>query len=187
MAWPKGRPFTDEHRSRLSAAQKGRVITWGAKISEAKRGRTAPRRSVEDRFWPKVDKTDGCWLWRSAIDTSGYGVMSSPEGKLYAHRVSYELANGPVPEGLEVRHACDVRACVNPGHLSVGTRADNVQDMVSRGRTPGGPHRGATHCIRGHAFTPENTRIRTDGKRRSCRACDRERMAAHRSVSLSPG
>lgn len=182
MAWPKGRPFSAEHRANLSAAQKGRVITWGAKISAANRGRIRPRRSVEDRFWPKVEKSAGCWLWRAAIDTTGYGVMNAGGRKAYAHRVSFELAHGPIPDGLEVLHSCDVRPCVNPDHLSVGTRTDNMQDAKAKGRESGGPYRGATHCVRGHAFTPENTRIRTDGKRRSCRSCNRDRMAAHRAL-----
>ena len=92
---------------------------------------------VEDRFWAKVDKSGDCWLWTAGTMPRGYG-MFTPHGRgsqTYAHRFSYELVNGPVPEGMVVRHTCDVRNCVNPSHLDVGTQADNLRDMKERGRS----------------------------------------------------
>ena len=143
------------------------------------------RKTLAERFWTKVQvgTPDECWLWIAAIDTTGYGVIN--EGgrgrKLYAHRVSYDLNVGPIPEGLELLHACDVRACVNPAHLSVGTRADNLQDASAKGRLVG-RYSGMTHCTRGHEFTPENTRLRRRaGGGRSCRTCDRDRMRIRRA------
>ncbi|HEX2600092.1 MAG TPA: HNH endonuclease signature motif containing protein [Terriglobales bacterium] len=73
----------------------------------------------------------GCWIWTSALDRDGYGVMSYSKK---AHRVSYELHVGPIPAGMSVCHRCDVRCCVNPGHLFLGSSADNTRDMVLKGR-----------------------------------------------------
>lgn len=77
----------------------------------------------------------GCWLWLQGATGAGYGVWH-PSGTVHkaAHVLSYELANGPVPRGLMVRHTCDVRLCVNPDHLVVGTPAQNTQDAIRRGR-----------------------------------------------------
>lgn len=96
-------------------------------------------KSIAARFWPKVDRrgADECWPWLASKDRHGYGHISAGRrGKspLKAYRVSYELANGPIPEGLHVRHTCDNPHCVNPAHLLVGTAADNVADRMNRGR-----------------------------------------------------
>jgi len=84
----------------------------------------------------------GCWLWLGLIREGpryGYGDMKMPTGKRggkarRAHRVSYEAFKGPIPEGMIVRHKCDVRCCVNPDHLVLGTHADNDADARARGR-----------------------------------------------------
>lgn len=90
---------------------------------------------LTDRFWSKVEKQDGCWLWRGCVRSDGYGAIYVG-GALHmerAHRVSVYLHTGRFPSGV-VLHACDVRLCVNPAHLSVGTQADNVRDMIRKGR-----------------------------------------------------
>jgi hypothetical protein len=80
-----------------------------------------------------VERTEsGCWLWTGLIGTNGYGRYG--KGNKYAHRLSYEYFVGPIPEGLFVCHHCDVRPCVNPAHLFVGTVKDNAQDMMAKGR-----------------------------------------------------
>src|SRR6185312_3528319 len=100
-----------------------------------------PVRTTAERFWEKVRKTETCWLWTGAGNSNGYGVFRS--GKMgTAHRFSWELHNGPIPEGLCVLHRCDVRRCINPEHLFLGTKGDNLKDMYAKGRAPIGEKHG---------------------------------------------
>jgi hypothetical protein len=92
------------------------------------------RKSVADRFWSKVDKSDTCWIWRGATANKGYGSFRHKDKSRGAHAVAYELTYGPIPKGMCVMHSCDNPPCVNPAHLSLGTKADNTADMMKKGR-----------------------------------------------------
>lgn len=97
-----------------------------------------------ERFWPKVDECGlgECWEWTARRHKQGYGLLSEWDGsrrsRLLAHRVSWEIANGPIPAGLHVLHHCDNPPCVNPAHLFLGTQVDNNLDKHRKGRTPCG-------------------------------------------------
>lgn len=106
-------------------------------------------RPMEDRFWPKVDRSGDCWLWLGSRNQAGYGRIGRPGRGLpaeYAHRYSWQLANGPIPAGMEICHTCDTPPCVRPDHLFLGTHRDNARDMTAKGRNVGTrfmpPHRG---------------------------------------------
>lgn len=86
------------------------------------------------RFWSKVNTTAECWTWHGARNIQGYGQFSVEGRMRLAHRVSEEMARGALPSGLCVLHHCDNPPCVRPDHLFRGTRADNMRDMVAKGR-----------------------------------------------------
>jgi hypothetical protein len=91
-----------------------------------------------DRFWRYVNKTDGCWLWTGGSRSKkGYGQIGGG-GKgakhILAHRLSYEIHKGQIPEGMVVMHSCDNPSCVNPDHLSVGTQSQNILEAFAKGR-----------------------------------------------------
>ena len=88
-------------------------------------------------YYTAIDAGTGCWLWRGTIHF-GYGKICINGKNCRAHRLSWERHNGPIPEGLLVCHKCDVRHCINPSHLFIGTQKDNIQDASQKGSKPQG-------------------------------------------------
>jgi hypothetical protein len=104
------------------------------------------RRPVADRFFEKVRKTSGCWYWSAAVNNKGYGQMLISKTPRHivalAHRISWELAYGAVPEGMGVLHKCDTPTCVNPAHLFLGDQRINMADAKAKGRMALGESNG---------------------------------------------
>ena len=146
--------------------------------------------TVEDRFWSKVDKNGltpahrpelgPCWMWTGGKMTSGYGLFYLNGTWTGAHRFSYELANDPIPDGMDLDHLCHPgdgscaedkkcphRLCVNPVHLEPVIRLENLE----RGNTFVARNRAVTCCPQGHEYTPENTRIRIAASGNGSRHC----------------
>lgn len=126
-----------------------------------------PDRPAEmDRFWAKVDKTDGCWNWTGSGNVYGTFRFDGESGP--AHRFAYERLIGPIPDGLHIDHLCNNQRCVNPAHLEPVTRSENERRKYG------------DRCKRGHEFTPENTYIRPGRGTRSCKTCQRYRDDKYR-------
>jgi hypothetical protein len=126
---------------------------------------------LEQRFWSKVERgsPDECWSWTAGLSAAGYGRFLRDGGNRLAHRISYELTKGRIPDGLTLDHLCSNRACVNPAHLEPVTLSENGR-RAAFGRVPAEPR---TSCARGHPFDERNTGWeRKHGKPyRFCRAC----------------
>lgn len=129
---------------------------------------------LPDSFWDKVfpDPNTGCWLWAGAIAATGYGVYKGYAGQRRPHRITLWLETGLL--GADARHGCQQRSCLNPDHLSWGSRSDNLRDSVRDGT-----HVWAnkTHCPSGHEYNEENTRMY--GGRRYCKPCNRIQVSKY--------
>lgn len=126
--------------------------------------------NIED-FWSKVEKTEsGCWLWVGKVDKDGYGTIHYGKYRR-AHRLSYELLKGNIPEGLVIDHLCRNRACVNPTHLEPVTNHENLM----RGSTIAANNLQKTHCRNGHLLAGDNLdRGKQNKGWRLCKTCRRE-------------
>lgn len=142
-------------------------------------GSTAP--SQAERFWPRVNKTETCWLWTGFTNDSGYGAFSSDGKAVRAHRWAYEDLFGPIPEGLVLDHLCRTPSCVNPSHLEPVTSDENLERGWGR-RVKSG---WVNSCINGHEYTPENTYTNTQGRSvcRTCSAASRRRYEQKRTAA----
>lgn len=141
-------------------------------------------KTLQERFWPKVDKSGECWNWTGVLGGGGYGYISvgGRTGRdLRAHRVSYEWAHGPIPDGLEIDHLCQNKRCVNPDHLEAVTKSENQLRW----------REGRATCNHGHPLSAETYRAVPSENHRRCIVCRnqahnlyrRERRAAMRGAA----
>lgn len=129
-----------------------------------------PPPSPLERLLDRIDFTESCWLWTGTTNGVGYGLLSSNNKKVYAHRFSYEWFVGPIPAGLTLDHLCRVTRCVNPDHLEPVTNRENIL----RGTGFAAKNSVKTHCPQGHLYDEENTYHHPNGDGRKCRACARQ-------------
>lgn len=130
---------------------------------------------AEKRFMDKVsmEALTGCWIWTGARQRA-YGKIRVFYRDVRAHRFSWEMHKGPIPEGMDVLHHCDNPLCVNPNHLFIGSQRDNMDDMNRKGRGRHGQHnREKTHCHNGHPLSGENLYVPPSGYGRYCKECRR--------------
>lgn len=134
----------------------------------------------QERISPEPNT--GCWLWTGNMTSSGYGRHYGHSGRyVTTHRVLYEIANGAVPEGLDLDHLCRTRACVNPDHLEPVTRAENLR----RSPLVGHVRPEQTHCKSGHPLSGNNLRIDKASGWRKCRACSANWSRAYQARKAS--
>ncbi len=136
--------------------------------------------SIEERFWPKVQKTESCWLWTGGLSDTGYGSISM-NGKIdNAHRVAWKLMRGPIPAGMQLDHLCRVRHCVNPDHLEIVTRRTNIL----RGLGQSAIYARRETCGKGHPLKDPNLyHTKSRPNTRICKVCFLERRARYLNKS----
>jgi hypothetical protein len=114
------------------------VIREAVVLSSAKEFLREAQTYVARRFWKQAaGYGDACWTWQGVVNAQGYGVIIVSAKRWLAHRLCYSLVYGEIPDGMQVQHTCDLRPCVNPSHLKLGTPQDNMDDMKARGRGHG--------------------------------------------------
>lgn len=141
-----------------------------------------------DRFWAKVEKTDTCWWWRGATRAKpngkpGYGAVLWGGKKYSTHRISYEMAYGPIPVGLCVCHRCDNPLCVRPDHFFLGTHRENAEDRTRKGRQARGDTNGYAKLTSANVVQMRAMYARGDGTMREIGArFGVDRATAHQAI-----
>lgn len=130
--------------------------------------------SVYERLMKySAENADGCRVWTRSVTHDGYGRLRVGGKMIGAHRVMYEIFNGPIPPAMYVCHHCDNPRCVNPEHLFLGTNRDNIIDAMKKGRHIV-PFVGYNKCQKGHELTIFNTYFLRSGKKK-CMICEKQR------------
>jgi hypothetical protein len=153
-------------------------VEMADKPINGRRPRGQSKKGISGRFWERVspEPNSGCWIWTGAATAAGYGQMVANRKHRYAHRISYEMHVGAIPNGLELDHRCRNTFCVNPDHLEPVTHAENVRRGLGPERA-GKRQRDKTRCPNGHPYTEGNIYYRANGNR-DCRICSIERSKA---------
>ena len=143
--------------------------------------------TARERFYKRFTVSlTGCWLWDNGKEQK-YGQFKLKGVRHGAHRISWLIHNGPIPDGLWVLHSCDTPGCVNPGHLFLGTNSDNMKDMGSKGRQPKGPCKARNGSVNGRATLDEVSvllvRELAGGPRGMGRPKDSEGKLTYRSIA----
>lgn len=128
--------------------------------------------TFEQRFWAHVDKTETCWLWTGSLFPTGYGQIKVDGKTSLAHRISWSLVTGAMPDG-PLHHSCGIKRCVNPDHLHLHDRKSHAAEHKRLGNASGHGHE--THCPAGHAYDETNTYRDRKGSRH-CKRCTRDRQ-----------
>lgn len=139
------------------------VVCWGDLVPL--------RASDVTRFWRKVTvgDTDDCWLWKGVPSTKWYGGFGLAGKVIQAHRLAYQMLVGPIPKGQCIDHLCQEKHCVNPKHMELVTRAENVM----RGDSVPAKNGRKTHCNRGHPLSGDNLYSAPSNNKRYCRKCQK--------------
>ena len=152
----------------------------GANALTMHAGHTASLDAVADILGPQLREkilpngVTGCWEWIGARDNRGYGNVKVQGRARKAHRVVYERLRGPIGPEVECDHACRVPWCVNPDHVELVPRVENVRRGAARW-VPGARQRAKRRCPHGHRYTKANTYVQPSTGGRACRTCARER------------
>lgn len=157
--------------------------------SECYHSATLTPEATSARFWEKVNTSNatGCWLWIGTVSRGGYGEFWLNGVSVGAHRFSYELAHGPVPDGLVVDHfKCDNPPCVRPDHLrAVTSKQNTLRSKIA----PAARNSRKTHCVHGHPLSGPNLRIKKSVTRpfqRACRACEADQRKRYAAKKVAP-
>ena len=147
---------------------------YNAKLISMRKPRIKP--SLTERVQKYTLYVGDCIVWTGAVTSAGYGELNVGGRPVLAHRISYELSNGPIPAGLVINHLCTNKVCVNPAHLELTTYAGNAFHDNSKNITKA--NIATTHCPNGHPYDEENTYIFKN--KRDCRACWRKPFRSYR-------